>query len=857
MWAMSNADWHLDQHEPALGDLVSAWCRAVRHRVAELRAPDVSNISTAIGRLDDRWRPDFVVEFYRAVLHDDALLNSLDIRTLNNLLYGLSRAHRKGLTSVGPATRKRLELCVTRLLEQHPEAAPYLQQQQLWRQRRMAELQAQAHGQGQGQAQAQAGGEAGEGPAGAQQQQQQQQQGLEGQRRRQQQGGPGNEDQEDDIPGRGDRAPRHSRQQQQGQQQPHQQDLLSRRHPGLNGTHGSGGHRAASGRGAAVGLGQGPGPGSGAGAPPNPDLALPASPAALPGGSRAGVVALAPWRAAQLLVNCHKLGVRLSTPAYAALMKLVAPAYTAEAPAQQAQAAQQQLVQVQGQPQQQAVNGDGATAVNRGDFSALSAEGSGAGSTAAPSCGSTPSSASSSSPQQPASQHHPHSYPHPQLPPQQQPQQQQPALLPRQGGPLDRWTFSYLTALVDAHRRVRPSLRPDLAPLYGYVEGRLGEATTSQLAMLAHAFAEMGYPPRPAFWGILFVRYMGAGGAAAAGGPGGTASAGPGSPFSSMGSMDGGAECGAAEAGALEEPVRVVVGTAARMQAQSGASVGDRALDSIDHDGALADAAVGAPASAAATGSAAVRASSPTRARHRAAARPAAEPAHSGTVAAPAAQEGSLDAQLLGTSALPATTAATTTAAADAAAASQLPVVQRPVRPTPPRRHPNQQQQTQLQQQQQQQQPRGDAGCWPQQHPALTEPPPPPPALPVPAASAALAAACAPSPSPAAAAPANDDLSHPRTLHFVCWQAAKSGILPPRGFLRLYVERVPAWLRRRASDVELAQAVETLQLLRWVPRQELGEALGAALERRAPASKLPLRRMGRWLRKQQQLQGRE
>eukprot|EP00198_Chlamydomonas_reinhardtii_P000278 XP_001689613.1 predicted protein [Chlamydomonas reinhardtii] len=273
MWAMSNADWHLDQHEPALGDLVTSWCRAVRHRVAELRAPDVSNISTAIGRLDDRWRPDFVVEFYRAVLHDDALLNSLDIRTLNNLLYGLSRAHRKGLTS--------------------------------------------------------------------------------------------------------------------------------------------------------------------------------------------------------LLVNCHKLGVRLSTPAYAALMKL--------------------------------------------------------------------------------------------------------QMLPRQGGPLDRWTFSYVTALVDAHRRVRPSLRPNLCPLYGYVEGRLGEATTSQLAMLAHAFAEMGYPPRPAFWGTVF--------------------------------------------------------------------------------------------------------------------------------------------------------------------------------------------------------------------------------------------------------------------------AAKSGILPPRGFLRLYVERVPSWLRRRASDVELAQAVETLQLLRWVPRQELGEALGEALERRAPASKLPLRRM--------------
>lgn len=166
---------------------------------------------------------------------------------------------------------------------------------------------------------------------------------------------------------------------------------------------------------------------------------------------------------------------------------------------------------------------------------------------------------------------------------------------------------------------------------------------------------------------------------------------------------------------------------------------------------------------------------------------------------------------------------------------STLPVVQRPVRPTPPRRHP---------QQQPSQQHRGDAGCWPRQHPTLTEPPPPPP---VPAASPA---SCRPAPP----APAADDLAHPRTLHFVCWQAAKSGILPPRGFLRLYVERVPSWLRRRASDVELAQAVETLQLLRWVPRQELGEALGEALERRAPASKLPLRRMVRWLRKQQQQQ---
>ncbi len=96
----------------------------------------------------------------------------------------------------------------------------------------------------------------------------------------------------------------------------------------------------------------------------------------------------------------------------------------------------------------------------------------------------------------------------------------------------------------------------------------------------------------------------------------------------------------------------------------------------------------------------------------------------------------------------------------------------------------------------------------------------------------------------------DDDFAQPRTLHYVCWQAAKAGILPPRAFLRLYVERVPQWLLRSADDKQLAQAVETLKLLRWVPRRELREMLCAALDRRAGSSRLPLRSLLRWVREQ-------
>ncbi|GLI61054.1 hypothetical protein VaNZ11_003316, partial [Volvox africanus] len=97
MWALSNADWKLEQYEPAVDKLMHEWCASVHDRLPELRPPDVSNISTAIGRLDHRWHPGFVIEFYRSVLQRQDLLERMDVTTLNNLLYGMSRAGHRGL----------------------------------------------------------------------------------------------------------------------------------------------------------------------------------------------------------------------------------------------------------------------------------------------------------------------------------------------------------------------------------------------------------------------------------------------------------------------------------------------------------------------------------------------------------------------------------------------------------------------------------------------------------------------------------------------------------------------------------------------------------------------------------------
>jgi hypothetical protein len=36
-------------------------------------------------------------------------------------------------------------------------------------------------------------------------------------------------------------------------------------------------------------------------------------------------------------------------------------------------------------------------------------------------------------------------------------------------------------------------------------------------------------------------------------------------------------------------------------------------------------------------------------------------------------------------------------------------------------------------------------------------------------------------------------------------QAARAAVLPPRAFLRLYVQRMPSWLRHQARDKQLAQ----------------------------------------------------
>lgn len=508
MWAMSNADWHLEQHEPAADELLQQLCGCVCRRVHALHAADVSNICCAVGRLDHRWRRDFVVTFFRSILRRDDLMSSLDVTTLNNLLFGLARARRRGLMRLGPATLSRLTACVANLLS-------------------------------------------------------------------------------------------------------------------------------------------------------NPDHAA---------------TRLEPWRAAQLLYNCHKLRLRIRWHTYTVLMGQV-----------------EQL--------------------------------------------------------------------HQQVP-----------------SPLDQWSFSFVVGYVDAFRRVSPRVRPSLQPLYSYVEGRLGEGTTSQLAMLSHVFSEMGYPPEPLLWRHVFVRYTGPAYVHVLSGSladvpstlrraeSGGAGAGRGAVGAGQGAGAGaGAGQCAGDAGAevQQRGLGQGQGQAGQRcgQQQGAAEAGSRGCEG-QRAGGSSSAGWGEAAAAAAD--------APGRSRH----------------------------------------------------AELLP------RPT-------------------------DAACSP-----LWQSPGPGPGPGLGFLSGSLSdsdsiddlfAMAAPDALPR---PSGDDAGEPRTLHYVCWQAAKAGVLPPRAFLRLYLKRMPAWVEQGASDTQLAQVVETIRLLPWLPRGELRGALSAALKARARESRLPLRGMARWLDEQ-------
>ncbi|EFJ40164.1 hypothetical protein VOLCADRAFT_100069 [Volvox carteri f. nagariensis] len=470
MWALSNADWQLEQYEPAVDKLMHEWCASVHNRLPELRAPDVSNISTSIGRLDHRWRPEFIVEFYRSVLHRADLLEQLDLTTLNNLLYGLSRAGCRGLIHMGPASRRLLAQCVDRILERPDREA----------------------------------------------------------------------------------------------------------------------------------------------------------------------VGLVPWRAAQLLYNCHKFKLRVRSHLYGVLMPVVAEVYTCEP------------------------------------------------------------------------------------------------------NPMDCWSMGFLTAFVAAHRRVHPTARPDLRPLYAYMERRLPEASTSQLAMLAHAFRELGCPAPASFWGQVFSRYMG-------------------EPLIHSVPVP---------APVPPHPAAVSSGLVQQQQQQPPQQQQlpqQRAAEQLIQQ------------------------------RQR--------PPHAS--------------QLLGLQPQQRMTAES--ADGRILTAEQLHSSQGLQHGgEPPAK-------TQAQVLSTDQTALAVAGPAAFQPPRLVN------------SSMAVAATVSLPMHP------DDDLAEPRTLHYVCWQAAKAGILPPRAFLRLYVERVPQWLVHSADDTQVAQAVETLKLLRWVPRRELRDMLCATLKRRAATSRLPMR----------------
>ncbi|KXZ42652.1 hypothetical protein GPECTOR_127g530 [Gonium pectorale] len=605
MWAMSNADWQLEQHGPAVEELVHEWCDVVYEHLDELRAPDVSNISTAVGRLDDRWRPDFVVAFYRAVLRRGELLEALDATALNNLLYGISRAHRRGLSCVGPSTRKLLAGCVKRLLS----------------------------------------------------------------------------------PGRDAEALR-----------------------------------------------------------------------------------LVPWRAAQLLYNCYKLSLRIGPDAYAVLMPLVAQVYTQE-----------------------------------------------------------PS-------------------------------------------PLDRWSLSFLTGFVVAHQRVKPQQRPDVRPLYAYVERRLGEATSSQMGMLSHSFAEMGCAPAPPFWGQVFSRYLQGGQQGLTGQlllpqphppqlprPLVLAQL-PGPPHLQHRTRPYHTLPPSQQQGQLpHDPQQEAAGVAPGLPRDQQLYPRPRQRQREQPARAQEQPTPSPPPSQQPQPPGEEEARLPSGGLQQGPAAEQAQPqavrphvapsAHGpGRTQGPAAAEERTQGQQLEARDLQAV-------AADPQQPPALSNVTRQPFSSQPLSQPTSQP-TSLCCEHHDAAPSGGSHSAPRHQLPMNgheraqpeqELPQAPPKAAQPQPPPGVHLHVGPKHRPLSYA---DDRSEARTLHYLCWQAAKAGILPPRAFLRLYVVRVPPWLERHADDRQLAQAVETLQLLRWVPRRDVREALKRALARRAPTSPLPLRRLLRWLEQQ-------
>ncbi|GLC43301.1 hypothetical protein PLESTM_001456000 [Pleodorina starrii] len=643
MWALSNADWHLEQHEPAVGKLMHEWCASVHERLPDLCAPDVSNISTAIGRLDHRWRPEFVVEFYRSVLQREELLAHLDLTTLNNLLYGMSRARRRRLTHIGPAARRLLGQCVDRLLERPDREA----------------------------------------------------------------------------------------------------------------------------------------------------------------------TGLVPWRAAQLLYNCHKVKLRVRPNSYAVLMPLVAAVYTAEP------------------------------------------------------------------------------------------------------NPMDRWSIGFLTAFVDAHRNVHPAVRPDLRPLYAYVERRLPEASTSQMAMLAHAFRELGCPPPAPFWGQLFSRYLVEQAAAAA-----AAAASPPPPLPPQRQLPSELADGRAVQ-QQQQPNGESLQVLSPPPAQTRAALHQQQQQQYQHPLLRRQQQLQAQvqhhqqqaalalqlqrADRVAWGELPHANGHPpephrTPQAHRAPHVVQPPPPPQQSQQQPPQPQPQQSRQLPHALQQPRRpphppSVEEEPESRQATQPSPQPPPPLAVGPPPDPTVASSLQQPQAEQQQQKQSPSEQLQPpqpWPQQ-PLLQQqqqaPHPHPHARPnphlhahphshpqtaraaqqqqqqqpdlaslVPRLAVAMARTAERDHSRggggAGDAGDDDDLDEPRTLHYVCWQAAKAGILPPRVFLRLYVERVPQWLVRCADDTQVAQAVETLKLLRWVPRRDLREMLCTTLERRAATSRLPMRSLLRWVRQQ-------
>ncbi|PNH10389.1 hypothetical protein TSOC_002882 [Tetrabaena socialis] len=747
VWAMSNTDWQLRRHhQPAVEALARQWSGAMWDRLHELRPSDIANISTAIGHLDQHWHSEFTVRFYRAVLHRDELLDNIDAATLNNVLYGLSRARRRGLVRVGPATRRRLEQCVVGMLVRasgaEAEAAAAAA---------AAEAEAEAATAG---SSLMAGGPAAVTVAGAAAM------GL-----------------------------------------PTETRLASSAEVAATAAELAGATVAAAGASTAASAVTGA-----SSSPPPPSC----SGAAAAAGARDPL--LQPWRAAQLLINCHKLGLRLGASSYGMLMPFVKQVYE------------------QAQP-----------------------------------------------------------------------------------NPLDRWAFRYLFSFVEAHRRVKPALRPDLQPLLRYVERRAAETTPANLALLSHAFREMRCPPGEAFWGQLFSSYQSAAGPGEAGGLAAGAGMQPLAPGGSHEPQQGqqGQQSVQEEPQQERQQQQQLQRQQQQRQQQRQQQLRQRQL--LDQQQELFGpqeeqqrqqhpAQQGAAVSWPVAGG-----------QRSVLVRPDAQqqPTTQAQVCVQGQGQGQAQGQEQGqTQALPPllqhresggpqvlqelqALEAVEQQAQASGQASQLNAREYALAQQPLQQRYQQQHQQQLHRQQQlhhipaQPYPNALAAHQPHmapQGPALAYAAAPQQQQPQPQAQLPYAAPLqqqqpqrAPLPHPApqeqqqelsrpppygtcdnhpgggdgggggGAHPGPDDDSDPFTLHYICWQAARAGILPPRAFLRRYLQRVPAWLRWHASDTQLAQAVETLQLLRWVPRREVRESLSVALEARADQSPLPLRKLARWL----------